>query len=216
MSTRLETLPDAQGVAQALAGLLAERLRQGGRAVLAGGQTPLPAYRLLGRRSLPWKAIELIPSDERCLEPESPERNDRQIGLALGQPEVRLHRFPAERGPALAAAQMEGVVTALLPFAVVVLGLGSDGHAASLFPGASSGVEALVAPVYRAPKPPPQRVTLTPKALAQTSLLVFVVTGAEKREALERVLRGEPLPPNHIAAPQRLFLCDRAALPSLG
>lgn len=198
-------------VARALANLLAERLQRGGSAVLAGGQTPLPAYRLLAGLELPWAQIRLIPSDERCAEPSSPLRNDRQILAALGK-KASLHRFPAELGPSEAALRMEAVVQGLLPFDVVVLGLGEDGHTASLFPGHPM-YETLVAPVYNAPKPPPERVTLTPKALAQTKLMIFMVTGVSKLEALRQVLAGAPLPPNQIPAPRRLVLCDRAALP---
>ncbi|MBO1438016.1 6-phosphogluconolactonase [Meiothermus sp. CFH 77666] len=207
----VQTCTSTEEVAQALADLLAEHLQRGGSAVLAGGQTPLPAYQLLARLELPWPQIHLIPSDERCVKPSSPLRNDLQILAALGE-KAPLHRFPAELGPSEAASQMEAVVRALLPFELVVLGMGEDGHTASLFPG-HPNYETLVAPVYNAPKPPPERVTLTPKALSQTRLLVFVVTGEGKRETLRQVLARTPLPPNQIPAPRRLLLCDRAAYP---
>lgn len=132
--------------------------------MLAGGQTHLPAYRLLAGPELPWAQIHLIPSDERCAEVSSPMRNGQQILAALGE-KAPLYRFPAELGPKVAALRMEEVVRSLLPFAVVVLGLAEDGHTASLFPG-HVNYETLVVPVYHASKPPSERVTLTPKALA--------------------------------------------------
>ncbi|GIW35199.1 6-phosphogluconolactonase [Meiothermus sp.] len=213
MGFSVQVSPTPEAVAEALSDKLAQQLRHGGRAVLAGGQTPLPAYEQLGRCALPWEKIELVPSDERCVAPESPLRNDRQIGRALGLEQVCLHRFPVEQGSVAAALQMEPVVARMLPFTTVVLGLGEDGHTASLFPGLPIPAKALVAPVLRAPKPPPERVTLTPLALAQTELLVLVAVGLSKREALRRVLAGEALPPNQIKAPQRIVFCDHAAYP---
>ncbi|MCS7069286.1 MAG: 6-phosphogluconolactonase [Meiothermus sp.] len=212
MPFAVEIFPQPEAVARALAGVLALGLKEGGRAVLAGGRTPLPAYRLLAREALPWEQVEFIPSDERCVEPDSPERNDLLIQKALGS-RARLWRFPAELGPTEAAERMEEVVARKIPFAIVVLGLGEDGHTASLFPGHRLDHETWVAPVFEAPKPPPQRVTLTPKALAQTDLLLLVATGRAKRGALARLLEGEALPPNLIPAPRRLVLCDEAAYP---
>lgn len=211
MNYLIRPFPDPETVAHALAQLLAERLSAGGRAVLAGGTSALRAYALWGRANILWNRVQLVVSDERCVEPDHPERNERAILQALGRTQITFHRFPVELGATQAAEQMESTIAGLLPFDVVVLGLGEDAHTASLFPGRDLNFETLVAPVFEAPKPPPQRVTLTPRALSQTQLLVYIVTGTNKREALRKVLDGQNVPPNHIKAPEILILCDEAA-----
>lgn len=118
----LEVFDTPESAARAAARLLTERLSAGGRAVLAGGQTPLLAYALFGKADLLWHRLQLIPSDERCLPPEHPERNDRAIAAALGPQTYTLHRFPAELGPEEAARRMEQTVRELLPFDLALLG----------------------------------------------------------------------------------------------
>ncbi|GEM87140.1 6-phosphogluconolactonase [Meiothermus granaticius] len=214
MNPTLQTFPTPQAASEALAALLAERLSAGGRAVLSGGNTPLAAYRLWGQRDILWNRVQLMASDERCLPADHPERNDNSIPAAIGPRRYTYHRFPAERGPEAAASAMEPVVAGLLPFDLVVLGLGEDGHTASLFPGQPLETSALVVPVHNAPKPPPERVSLSVRALSQTQLVVYFVTGEGKRGALKRFLGGENLPPQHIRAPEVWVLCDRAAYPA--
>ncbi|AEB11765.1 6-phosphogluconolactonase [Marinithermus hydrothermalis] len=212
MAPTLKVFPTAQEAATAAAAFLAERLRAGGRAVFAGGRTPLAAYRHLAQSDLHWSRIQLIVSDERCVPPEAPERNDRALREALGNLGYTLHAYPAEHGPVAAAEAMEAVVASLVPFDLVLLGLGEDGHTASLFP-AHAALEAptLVAPVFQAPKPPPSRVTLTPRALSQTPTVLYLVTGSGKRAALRAWLAGEDLPPKRIQAPEVLVFADTAA-----
>lgn len=209
---QLEVFESPEAAAQAAATLLAERLSAGGRAVLAGGRTPLLAYRLFGKADLLWYRLQLIPSDERCLPADHPERNDRAIAEALGPQTYTLHRFPAELGPEKAAEQMEETVRDLLPFDLALLGLGEDGHTASLFPG-NPALESprLVVPVQDAPKAPPERVSLGLAALSQTRTALYLVTGSEKREALSKLLAGEDIPPNRVQADEIIVLADQAA-----
>jgi len=213
MNLQPRPFPTSDQASQALANLLAQRLSAGGRAVLAGGTSALKAYKLFGQADLLWSRVQLMVSDERCVPMDSPLRNEKLIWEAIGRSKLTFHRFPAELGPEVAAQQMEAIVQDLIPFDVVVLGLGEDAHTASLFPGHRLDFETLVAPVFDSPKPPPQRVTLTPKALSSTQLVVFMVTGAGKREALRRFLNSEDVPPSHISAPEILILCDEAAYP---
>lgn len=213
MNPQVQTFPTAQAASEALAALLTERLSAGGRAVLGGGNTPLAAYTLWGKSDILWNRVQLVASDERCLPPDDSERNDNAIPGAIGPRRYTYHRFLAERGAEAAAEAMEPVVGGLVPFDVVALGLGEDGHTASLFPGRDLAFDTLVIPVHNSPKPPPDRISLTPKALSQTQLMVYLVTGEGKREALQRFLNGADIPPNHIPAPEILILCDEAAHP---
>lgn len=208
----LEVFDTPESAARAAARLLTERLSAGGRAVLAGGKTPLLAYSLFGKADLLWHRLQLIPSDERCLPPEHPERNDRAIAAALGPQTYTLHRFPAELGPEEAARRMEQTVRELLPFDLALLGLGEDGHTASLFPDHPALASTrLVVPVRGAPKAPPERVSLGLAALSQSATVIYLVTGVAKREALRRLLRGEDIPANRIQAAEVMVLADRAA-----
>ncbi|MER3484038.1 MAG: 6-phosphogluconolactonase [Meiothermus sp.] len=213
MNPKVRIFPTAQAASEALAALLTERLSAGGRAVLSGGNTPLQAYALWGKSDILWNRVQLIASDERCLPPDDAERNDNAIPAAIGPRRYTYHRFPAELGPERASEAMESVVADLVPFDLVVLGLGEDGHTASLFPGRELEQDTLVIPVHDSPKAPPERISLTAKALSQTQLIVYLVTGEGKREALQNFLNGADLPPNHISAPEILIFCDSAAHP---
>ena len=209
----LEVYETHEAASEVLAKLLAERLSAGGRVVLGGGNTPMLAYKLFGKQSLLWYRLQIIASDERCVPVGDKERNDRAIAEAIGPMKYTMHSIAAELRPEEGARASESLVRSLLPFDVVALGLGEDGHTASLFPGlpGSSDPDALMVPVHHAPKAPPQRVSLGIKALAQTQLLVYLVTGSAKREVIARVLTNEDLPPNHIRAAEVRLIVDREA-----
>jgi 6-phosphogluconolactonase len=107
---------------------------------------------------------------------------------------------------------MEQTVRELLPFDLALLGLGEDGHTASLFPDHPALASTrLVVPVRGAPKAPPERVSLGLAALSQSATVIYLVTGVAKREALRRLLRGEDIPANRIQAAEVRVLADRAA-----
>ncbi len=210
----LEQFDDHEAASRAAAELLAGRLRDGGAAVLAGGNTPRRAYEIVREEPLPWQRIQLIASDERCLPVGHADRNDRMIGEAFGSLGYTLVGFPAEQGAEAAATAMESEVSKLVPFKVALLGLGEDGHTASLFPGQGdvAAAPSLVAPVHDSPKPPPDRVTLTLRALATAEVIAFLVTGAGKREALAALLAGGDVPAASVRAAEVRVLADRAAL----
>jgi 6-phosphogluconolactonase len=165
--------------------------------MLAGGGTPLPIYRALAKEPLPWGSLELYFGDERCVPPDHVDSNYRAIMQALfpqGQPpEVRVHRLRGEADPVEAAREY----SALLPqrIDVLLLGMGGDGHTASLFPGspALTEEERPVMPVIGS-KPPPQRLTVTPPVIQNARRLLVMVEGAGKADAVRRALEIGDVP----------------------
>ncbi|NWG39940.1 MAG: 6-phosphogluconolactonase [Hydrogenophilaceae bacterium] len=188
---------------------------------LAGGQTPLALYRRLAREHMNWEKWRVYFGDERCLPPDHPDRNSLQARLALLDhvPITPEHIFtpPMELGPAGAASRYGAMLANAGEFDLVLLGLGEDGHTASLFPqhDMGAGPDAPdVLPVFDAPKPPAERVTLSTKRLSNAKQVVFLVTGESKREAVRRWRSGEPIPAARISARQGvIILADSAAYP---
>jgi 6-phosphogluconolactonase len=200
----------AQAVAEEAARRISDSARRAIHArgrflcVLAGGRTPLAAYERLVYRPEDWARWHLFLGDERCLPPEDPERNSRAIALALTErvaiPSENLHWIPAESGAESAADRYDALIADRMPFDLTLLGMGEDGHTASLFPGHVTPTSARAAPVHEAPKPPPDRVTLTLLSLAAAPERLILVTGAGKREVLAAWRRGADLPVARVAA----------------
>ncbi len=127
-------------------------------------------------------------------------------------PASQIHPIRAELGAEQAAGDYGRLLKNTAPFHMVLLGLGEDGHTASLFPGQQHPEDRLVVPVHNAPKPPPDRVSLTPKALGNTQNLLFLVSGRGKREAVKAWRDHQPIPASTIATRGRAeVLIDRAA-----
>jgi len=186
------------------------------RLVLAGGKTPLQAYRLLGQERRDWRGWQCYFGDERCLPAIHPERNSAAASAAwfvpAAMPDTQVWPIPAERGALAAAAAYAPLIAAARPFDLVLLGMGEDGHTASLFPGQTHPGDALVVPVARAPKPPAARVSLTPRALADCTEMLFLICGAAKAPAVAAWRTGRALPAARVAAAGRaLVLLDAAA-----
>lgn len=213
----LRTFDDAESVARAAAGLVAEALRAGIRSLaLAGGSTPTRAYQLLAEAPLEWGRVALLFGDERCVPPDHRDSNYLSVRRSLLDriSPLSVHRMPGELGAEAAAELYEPIVRALSPLDLVLLGMGPDGHTASMFPG-QPGLEAsgAVVAVHGAPKPPPDRVSLTLGELRAARRVVFLVTGADKAAALAAARRGE-VPAGMI--PGAEYLVDRAAASELG
>jgi 6-phosphogluconolactonase len=178
----------AEAVATAVAS--ARALKGAAHLCLTGGSTPRRCYELLGPLLDSWEDVHLWYGDERCVPPDHPESNARMVHEALVAPGAVEHRMPGELGPergAEAYAQELGDTV----FDLALNGMGPDGHTASLFPGHAlldAGVR--VAGVHDSPKPPPERITLTLPALNASHHLMLLVTGADKADALARVLAG--------------------------
>jgi 6-phosphogluconolactonase len=182
--------------------------------VLAGGHTPERCYALLAAMDLPWPALHIWFGDERCLPPGDPERNDTMADRALISrvpvPARQVHRIAAETGPEDAAMAYAAQLSAAPAMDVVLLGLGEDGHTASLFPGNPALDDSRAAvPVHGAPKPPPERVSMGFSVLNAAKHRLVLVSGRGKADALARIRGGEPLPAARLAACE--WLVDRAA-----
>jgi 6-phosphogluconolactonase len=190
-----QVYPDSEALAAAAAETVAAAIRAGGslRLVLAGGTTPKRCYEILARMSLSWGRVTVLFGDERCVGPLDPESNYRLAFEALLRDvaPASVHRMCGELGAEEGAARYEPVVAAG-PLDLVLLGVGADGHTASLFPGNPAlTAGGLVAAVHGAPKPPPERITLTLGALRAARRVVVLAAGTDKREAVRRALAGE-------------------------
>jgi 6-phosphogluconolactonase len=211
----LTVLPDVDRLAEAAARVVAESLRGSRRLrlALAGGTTPLRAHALLAKMTdLEWGRATVLFGDERCLPPQHPDSNFRLAEdslLHLVCP-ATVHRIPAELGAEEAAALYEPIVAAA-PIDLVLLGLGQDGHTASLFPGnAALRATGYVAPVHGAAKPPPDRVTLTLRALNEAKRVVILVAGADKKDAV-RQAKAREVPAGLIDHAEWLVTADAAS-----
>jgi 6-phosphogluconolactonase len=199
-------------VAAAGAAAIAQALQVGSRTlVLAGGTTPGRCYQLLADLEVEWARVAVLFGDERCVRPDHPDSNYRMARETLLDrvAPATVHRMPAELGPEEGAAQYSRIVETLLPLDVVILGIGEDGHTASLFPGHPVlKAKGLVAGVHNSPKPPPERVTLTLAVLQGARQVIILATGAGKANAVAMAKRGE-VPSGMIAGAR--WLIDRAA-----
>jgi 6-phosphogluconolactonase len=205
-------LDTAEDVAAAGAAAIAEALQEGSRTlVLAGGTTPARCYELLVDLEVEWGRVTVLFGDERCVPPDHPDSNYRMAREALLDKvaPATVHRMPAELGPDEGATEYEATIKSLLPLDVVVLGIGEDGHTASLFPGHPIlQAKGLVAGVRNSPKPPPERVTLTMATLQGARQVFILATGAGKAKAVAMAKRQE-VPSGMIAGAR--WLIDRAA-----
>ena len=234
MTGRREVLPDPDAVARAAAKrLVAVAGAKAGRVgiCLSGGSTPKLLYRLLAgpefRDRLPWGRLHWFFGDERVGDGPEAGSNRRLAEEAFGDlvPSGQFHPIPTDRTPQACAAAYAAELRAwngadrLNParplFDLVLLGLGEDGHTASLFPGKPEAREdeAWVVAVPEAGLAPfVPRVSLTLPALGATPLILFLVTGAGKRAPLARIAAGEDLPSGHAKARgETLWLLDAAA-----
>lgn len=207
----IKVLETSEAVAQAAATAVAEALHDGGTLVLAGGSTPQECYRRLRRETLPWGRVTVLFGDERCVPPNDQESNFQMAWQSLLSrvAPLSVHRMPGELGAETAAALYAPIVDGLRPLDLVLLGVGEDGHTASLFPGnaaVSAGGSAVA--VHDAPKPPPNRVSLTLEVLREAKRVIVLATGAGKRDAVAKARRGE-VPSGMI--PHAEWLIDQAA-----
>jgi 6-phosphogluconolactonase len=213
----LVVLPDADAVAAAAAARVAAEARAAvadhGRFTFAvsGGRTPWAMLAALRRQDVAWDDVVLYQVDERVAPAGDPDRNLTHLLDAFAGVAVVVTRMPVEDGDLDAAAAR---YAALLPnrFDLVHLGLGPDGHTASLVPGdpVLEVADHLVAPTR--PYQGRRRMTLTYPALNRAATVLWLVTGADKRDALKRLLAGDPtIPAGRVEAGRSIVMADAAA-----
>jgi 6-phosphogluconolactonase len=190
--------------------------------VLAGGSTPRELYRALAERDAGDANWHVWYGDERCLPADDPERNSVMVEtawLATSRiPPANRRPIPAEHGADEAVSLYAGWLKSVADFDVVLLGMGEDGHTASLFPehdwGAAPRSPDVLA-VHAAPKPPLKRVSLTAARLSRSAKVWFVITGAGKRGALARWKSRVALPVSAVHGRQQTVAwLDAAAWPA--
>ncbi len=244
----VEVYPDAVSLARAavehFVALAAEAISTRGRfaVALAGGSTPRATYRLLAADEfaarVDWRHVHVFWGDERCVPPDHPDSNYRMARQtlldAVPLPADNVHRIQGEMEPTRAAAQYERTLRAFFSssaggrdagneetparFDLVLLGMGGDGHTASLFPGTMAiGEQTRWVVAHHVEKLSAWRVTLTPVAINAAANVTFLVSGAGKAERLQQVLAGPYRPdvlPAQIVRPGRgrlRWLVDAAA-----
>jgi 6-phosphogluconolactonase len=209
---KFTVLATAEDVAADAAADIAQALRAGARSlVLAGGNTPKRCYELLSELDVQWGRVSVLFGDERCVPPLDPESNYRMAKETLIDrvSPANVYRIPAELGPDEGADVYAEVVEFVAPFDLVVLGVGEDGHTASLFPGHPAlSADGLTVGIHDAPKPPPERVSLTLGVLRDARRVIILATGAGKADAVARARRRE-VPSGMI--PRARWVIDRAA-----
>lgn len=192
-----------QAAVQAILHSAARAISQRGtfHIVLAGGTTPQRVYELLREQHAEWAVWHVYFGDERCLSVDHVERNSRMAAQSwlnhVAIPASQIYIIPAENGAERAANLYSKMLEGIEKFDLVLLGLGEDGHTASLFPGhewgAAPGAPMVIA-VLDAPKPPPQRVSLSAQRLSETREIIFLVTGEVKRQAIKDWRNGVAIP----------------------
>jgi 6-phosphogluconolactonase len=196
----LTVVADAEEAAQLVADRLAEQAREGGSIVLTGGSTPRRAYEIAAGLEPDWSRVELWWGDERCVPPDDKRSNYAMAKAALldrlERAPAAVHRMQGELGRDEGTAEYRLELADVGTFDLVLLGLGSDGHIASLFPnfptldvtsrdvvGSEAGHEPFV-----------DRISLTLPRLCNTRELLFLVTGEDKADAAARAFSGGPSP----------------------
>jgi 6-phosphogluconolactonase len=226
-ATRWQVFPDGAALADQAVALMLDAARAAITArgvfhlVLAGGNTPKHAYQKMRAVGANWVKWQIYFGDERCLPRGDPGRNDTMARRAwldhIRIPPVNVHPVPAEQGAEKGAQRYAEVLRRVPEFDLVLLGLGEDGHTASLFPGCREGLgqnDAEAIAVRAAPKPPPQRISLSAARLSRAQRVLYMVGGESKREAVKAWRADADIPPRYIRPALGIdVFVDRAAWP---
>ncbi len=222
----LEEFPDIESVARRGAQAIGETARRASERrpfllALSGGRTPAPMFRRLADMEIPWEFVHIFQVDERFALPGSEDRNfthlQRDLLNSIRIPVDHIHPMPVdEDDPAAAAAEYAALLGRLVGtppvFDLVHLGLGPDGHTASLVPG-DPVLDAESTVAITGEYAGHRRMTITYPVLDRARRILWVVTGAEKADALARLRRGDrTIPAGRVASGNALVLADAAAI----
>jgi len=193
----------SEAAADFLASKIEASIQQKGEChvVLPGGNTPAQCLSYLADKDLPWNRVHWYLGDERCYPLNHQDRNDVMLQNNLWShiSTSNIHRIPAEFGAEQAAKVYREIVNSIEYFDIVFLGMGEDGHTASLFPNNEALQDTRsVIPVYDAPKAPTDRVSLSVNTLKKARCRMVLTGGVGKAEIIARIKEGDPLPVNRI------------------
>ncbi|MGA2836199.1 MAG: 6-phosphogluconolactonase [Acidimicrobiales bacterium] len=215
----VDSVPDA--FADLVADGVARATPPGYALFLSGGGTAVECYRALaGRRGVDWSGVDVYLGDERCVPPDDPDSNHAMIAgtlLDVVGPVRSDHPMYVSGSPGDAAVAYQALVAGLARMDLVHLGLGPDGHCASLFPGSTAlddrdPSHLVVANEDPNGVNPHPRITLTYAGIARAARTVFTVSGPSKRDALARIRAGEDLPAGRVTGRDIVWLVDADAL----
>jgi len=218
----LELFPDSELLARNVTGRIrracesAVESRGEFHIALAGGRTPKRCYELLATMNLSWERLHIYFGDERCLPVGDEERNDtmaKHVWLdRVSIPESQIYPIPAELGPNQGAVDYSRLLDRAPRLDLILLGLGEDGHTASLFPNSPAlDDECSAVPVFNAPKAPAERVSMGRGYINRAREKWFLVSGSGKCDAMGRIMDGDPLPAAQITAAH--WLVEAASMP---
>lgn len=170
---------------------------------LPGGNSPALCLNYLAEKKIDWKKIHWYLGDERCCPVDHPDRNDLMLKENLWSKigDTNVHVIPAEKGAEKAAELYRDIIDSVGSLDVVLLGMGEDGHTASLFPDNEALDDSRsVVPVYHSPKPPSERVSLSITTLSKAHCRIVLTSGAAKASIIKRIKEDEPLPINSLGS----------------
>jgi len=182
---------------------------------LSGGKSPARCLNYLSEKPLEWDMVHWYLADERCYPQGHADRNDRMLKENLWSliSPANIHVMPAELGAEQAAEIYRKVINKIEHIDIAFLGVGEDGHTASLFPGNAALLDMhSVVPVYDSPKPPSNRVSLSIDSLKKTPCRIVLAGGEGKTSIVSRIKAGESLPINSLGDID--WFVDEAVVPT--
>ncbi len=187
--------------------------------VMAGGSTPEHTYQYLAKGESDWSRWQVFFGDERCVESDDPMRNSQMVSKSflvnVAIPETQVHLLHADAGFDVAITDYGKQLRRVRPFDLVLLGMGEDGHTASLFPGVKYDIHEEMVAVRDAPKEPPERISMNYPTLNDSRKVFILIEGEGKRPAVKAWLAGEDLPISRITGLHGVdVLIDQSAYPT--